>query len=66
MESNDAPGSKDAEDLQEPMQPPGENAGADPEKAEERESGIPMKSIADEVDGDEPTEDISDVESGDA
>jgi len=66
MESSDSPGSKDDTELQEQMQPPGENAGSDPEKAEDSEDGIPMRSIGDDVEGDEETEDLDDVESGDA
>lgn len=44
-----------------PVYPPGEDT-----PTEEAGEGIPMKSIADEVEGDEETEDMSDVESGDA
>lgn len=43
-----------------PMYPPGE----DPK--DEDTDGAPMKSIADDVEGDEPTEDMTDVEAGDA
>lgn len=66
MEGRKTPGSKDDEGLQEQMQPPGESAGSDPEKTEDTGGGIPMKLIGDDVEGDEETEDIGDVESGDA
>lgn len=44
-----------------PVYPPGEDT-----PTETADDGIPMKSIADEVKGDEETEDMTDVESGDA
>lgn len=44
----------------EPMMPPGEDS------KDEDAAGIPLKSIADEVDGSEETEDMTDVESDDA
>ncbi len=57
--SSDDDGPEDGPE-NEPMMPPGEDS------QHEDSEGIPLKSIADDVDDTEETEDMTDVEPGDA
>lgn len=60
------PESSPEEDPGEQMRPPGEDAQREAASGAETETGPPMKRIDEDVSGDEETEDIGDVESGDA